>query len=91
MIQDHSLIYSVYPLRWYCAVTLEGVEEMTTSLTEAQSRLQGDDRFQAIIPMLGDDPQHPKGLVDDKWPGGSAKWRDEDQLQGCRNKERCFF
>merc|ERR1719159_686883 len=70
------------PRQWYCAVNSEGIVEMALTLRECQAALKGNG-YQAIIPMKGDTPGDPKGLSK-TWVGGSANWRDDDQLDAFR-------
>ena len=55
---------------------------MAMTLKDCQTALKGNG-YQAIIPMTGDTPGDPRALPK-TWTGGSASWRDDDQLEAFR-------
>ena len=77
--------------KWYCAVKKDIIKATTLHLNEAQKSLNlgNSNNRQAIIPMLGFTPMHPKSLAK-KWRTGSMWWAREDEVKKwqelCRGK-----
>ena len=80
-------MYFVAPVKWYCAVKLNGgVQKKSSDLNTAQKVLGvgNEQNRQAIIPMTGSKAGDPHTLSK-SWNGGSMWWSGYPDIDAMRN------